>query len=149
MLRLVLNTIQSTEESTLGALYLDGAFQCFTLEDRVRTTGVKAYGKTAIPAGTYEIGLRKGSPMAKRYDKRYICHDGMLWLRDVNDFKWVYIHTGNSANDTKGCILVGNSAKKTLQGSVLRESRKAYQDLYPRVCEAVESGLRVVIKINR
>lgn len=35
---------------TVGKLYVDGEYECFTLEDPVRET--KIYGQTAIPYGT-------------------------------------------------------------------------------------------------
>ena len=44
---------QFTEHSTIGELSVDGAFECFTLEDVVRPVKIK--GMTAIPAGSYEI----------------------------------------------------------------------------------------------
>lgn len=150
-MRLELRTLNTFPGSTLGALYIDGTFECFTLEDPVRD-GEKVWGRTAIPEGVYDMDLRKGSPMARRYDKRYsrfLNHDGMLWLRNVPNFKWIYIHPGNYASDTEGCILVGDTVRKLPNANALGYSRDAYRRLYPKIMEAIESGLRVTIEVVR
>lgn len=38
-----------TNDSTIGELSVDGKFECFTLEDRVRPVKIK--GEAAIPLG--------------------------------------------------------------------------------------------------
>jgi hypothetical protein len=134
----------------MGALYIDDVFQCFTLEDQAQAGG-KVTGETRIPAGEYEITLRRGSPMAKRYDRAYrdLNHDGMLWIRDIPGFEWVYFHTGNTDGDTSGCILVGTGVIDTHRGGRISRSRPAYCELYPRVYEAIVSGLRVTLEVIR
>ena len=42
-----------SENSTIGKLYVDDQFECYTLEDKVRPVKIK--GKTAIPEGRYEV----------------------------------------------------------------------------------------------
>jgi hypothetical protein len=45
-----------TEKSTIGELFIDNNFFCYTLEDKVRAeTEAKVYGQTAIPKGKYEV----------------------------------------------------------------------------------------------
>ena len=47
-----------TPNSTIGELSIDGALQCFTLEDVFREGdifAVKVPGATAIPEGTYDV----------------------------------------------------------------------------------------------
>ena len=43
-------------DTTIGRLYIDGEYECYTLEDQPNDK--KVYGETRIPAGTYEIKLR-------------------------------------------------------------------------------------------
>lgn len=81
---------------TIGDLYVDGAFECYTLEDPVRE-GPKVYGQTAIPTGKYEVKLT-WSPRFKRE---------LPLLLNVPGFEGIRIHAGNTSKDTEGCILVG------------------------------------------
>lgn len=143
-MNLRLQRINDDGESTIGILFVDDKFQCFTLEDTYNEP--KIYGKTRIPEGTYEITLRREGKMVQKYDSKYEDHDGMLWLRNVANFEYVYIHVGNSNDDTDGCILVGRncstSGYQTISGSVL-----AYRALYPKVYEAIVAGHQVNIEI--
>lgn len=104
---------------TIGKMYIDGAYFCDTLEDTVRDiakdgTG-KIHGVTAIPAGTYKVTLSY-SPKFKRV---------LPYLEDVPHFSGIRIHSGNTAADTEGCILVG---RNTAVGR-LSESRHMEQKL--------------------
>lgn len=86
---------------TVGRLYVDGVFLCDTLEDRVRDLSreKKIAGKTAIPAGCYEV-IVNISPKFKRKLPR---------LLNVPGFEGILIHRGNTPEDTAGCILVGEN----------------------------------------
>lgn len=142
-MRIVVSRKLVSKESTLGLLSFDG-FHCYTLEDPPQA--VKIPGMTRIPAGEYRIELRAEGGMHARYAKRYGAdwHRGMLWLRKVPDFEYVYIHIGNIPDDTKGCILVGH----TLGRDSIGKSREAYRELYPRVRDAVLNGDIVTITIE-
>lgn len=58
----------------------------------------------------------------------------MLWLRDVPEFEWIYLHTGGNDADIEGCIPVGSGVDAG--GMTLRGSRNAYQKLYTAVAQA-------------
>jgi len=90
------------ETYTIGRLYIDGDGFCDTLEDKVRPDGVKIWGETAIPAGTYKVIITESARFKRR----------LPLLVDVPMFEGIRIHPGNTAVDTHGCILVGvNSVK--------------------------------------
>lgn len=138
-------------DSTLGRLFVDGipsrAFQCFTLEDERRKVKVK--GETCIPPGSYEIKLRHGSPKYGKFDERWDWHNGMLWLQDVPGFEYIYIHPGNTDDDTDGCILVGDVPLVLPDGEFkIARSRDAYADVYRKVMLALEADDRVVIHVS-
>ena len=106
-----------TDNSTIGDLYLNGEFQCHTLEDTCRR--VKIDGETAIPAGDYEIILG--------YSQRY--QSIMPRVLGVPGFTGILIHPGNTKSDTRGCILVGETAYKDSIGG----SKIAFNKFLPKL----------------
>ena len=139
-----LQRLNDDGNSTIGAMFVNDKFQCFTLEDTFNEP--KVYGKTRIPEGSYAIELRKEGGMVKKYDEKYSGHDGMLWLRNVDNFEYVYIHVGNDDDDTDGCILVGRNCN-TQNGQSINGSVLAYKDLYPLVKEQIDAGYPVNIEV--
>ena len=99
-MRLVLKRIAFRKTYTIGKLYVDGVYFCDTLEDPVRE-GEKIYGRTAIPAGKYDVLIT----MSPRFRKM------LPLLVNVPGFEGIRIHSGNNADDTEGCILVGVNDK--------------------------------------
>lgn len=102
--------ISLKSDYTVGRLYVNGEYVCDTLEDAVRDT--KIYGKTAIPCGTYKITMDvvsskfKDRSWAKPYDGK------LPRLINVPNYEGVLIHVGNTAEDTSGCLLVGQNKEK-------------------------------------
>ncbi len=84
-----------TDDVTIGELYVNDEFMCYTLEDAVRD--IKVYGKTAIPKGTYKVIFN----MSNRFKRR------MPLLLKVPNYEGVRIHAGNTHVDTDGCIILG------------------------------------------
>jgi len=136
------------KESTTGALQVNGEFVCFTLEDTKRIKKVE--GETRIPDGLYNIALRNEGGMTRKYAGQYgAMHRGMLWLKDVPGFKWIYIHTGNKRGHTEGCILVGDTLNNNKAGEgFVGKSRDAYRRVYPIIADALESEEAVSIRIS-
>lgn len=143
MLTLRLKRKPSQVDYTEGAIYLPGAVHpfCYTLEDEMHAVKVK--GETRIPAGKYRIKLRTEGGMHPKYKARFHFHKGMLWLQDVPGFEFVYIHIGNTDDDTEGCILVGMS----VANGYLSASALAYEKLYPIIASAVETeGAEIIVE---
>ena len=115
---------------TIGRMYADGVYLCDTLEDTVRPDGKKIAGQTAIPAGTYPVRITY-SPRFKKM---------LPMLDNVPNFTGVRIHTGNTAEDTEGCILVGYNRVK---GRVC-DSRAAFRRLFA----LLEKAGQIEIKIS-
>jgi len=141
MMELLLTRISSGDESTLGNLFDvtgtdDLTFRCYTLEDQRQD--VKVAKETRIPPGRYRILLRNEGGMVKRYNKRFDFHRGMLHLQDVPNFKYIYIHVGNSDDDTEGCILVGDGQiSNVVDRGQVSTSVAAYTRLYEKILEAL------------
>ena len=116
-----------TPKSTIGELSIDGTVQCFTLEDVFREGdifAVKVPGATAIPEGTYDVVVT----LSQRFKTE------LPEVLGVRNFTGVRIHSGNTAADTEGCVLVGRTRGVDSVG----ESRLA---LAPAL-EAIRRGLR-------
>ena len=131
---------QFGEEATNGLLFIDGVFECYTLEDQYQE--VKVMHETCIPEGTYEIKLRTEGGHHNKYASRYgNMHKGMLWLQDVPNFKWILIHCGNTDEHTAGCLLVGDSQENNQikTNGFIGSSSNAYKRIYPAIAEAVEN----------
>lgn len=140
----------SQKDSTNGLLFdITGGkrrFLCYTLEDEHRD--VKVAGETRIPAGTYRITLRTTGGFHGRYLKKYgEMHKGMLWVRDVPNFEYILIHTGNTDEHTAGCLIVGDSQQANFGDSdgFVGSSTQAYKRIYPVVAEVLEGGGNVTI----
>lgn len=90
----------------------DAYFLCDTLEPPVRPSGQFVPGKTAVPAGTYDVALTR-SPRFGRL---------LPILIDVPGRSGIRIHRGNTVDDTKGCILPGRYiGRGRLASSTARE----------------------------
>ncbi|MCI0692039.1 DUF5675 family protein [candidate division KSB1 bacterium] len=120
-----------TENSTIGELSVNGAFECFTLEDVVRPE--KIPGITAIAPGRYEIAVT----FSNRFQKY------LPLLLNVPDFQGVRIHPGNRPEDTEGCILVGQIREENSIGN----SRLAFDALFAKI-QAVTSVEKIFIEIT-
>ncbi|WP_316415835.1 DUF5675 family protein [Mesoterricola silvestris] len=123
--------------NTPGDLYLNGTWECFTVEDLVRPKGVKIWGETAIPAGIYKVIIN----LSARFKKL------MMRLLEVPDFTGILIHGGNTNEDTHGCILVGQklTAAGTIPGGY---STGAITALFAKVQAAIAAGREVWIEVK-
>lgn len=91
------------DKHTIGRMYVDGQYLCYTLEDKMREIPNKAvsdwkvYAQTAIPTGVYRLMIS----MSNRFKKP------LPQILNVDGFSGIRIHAGNTSADTEGCILVG------------------------------------------
>lgn len=144
-MQLLLRRKYKSESYTIGDLLVDGRFFCHTLEDAVRPLPAscpdtaagrpcrcrgKVYARTAIPAGRYRITLER-SPRFGRVLPR---------LHGVPHFQGVLIHSGNTADDSAGCILVG---RNTAKGRVT-ESRRTSDALNALLDGAADITIEIV-----
>lgn len=148
-MQLRLLRFSSHSDSTLGILHdvsKDTTFLGFTLEDEHRES--KLMHETRIPEGSYEIKFRTEGGMHSRYSKSYHYHRGMLWLQDVPNFEWIYIHPGKTDDHTSGCILVGGNVKENItRAGELDNSLMFYQRIYCHIADAIERGETVMIHV--
>jgi len=106
-IRLVRDIFTDTE--TLGKLFIDDVFFCYTLEDRLRhlkdsdpldyINHIKVKGATAIPSGEYRVILS----VSNRFGRL------MPEVLNVKGFAGIRIHGGNDHTMSEGCILVAEN----------------------------------------
>lgn len=125
-MRLELKRIARKKDYTIGKIYANGRYICDSIEDVDRglddsmdlkeIQAKKVYGETAIPTGIYRIKITYSS----KYKKQ------MPLVEDVKGFEGIRIHSGNTAKDSLGCIIVGENKVK---GKVIN-SRATYNKLF-------------------
>jgi len=144
-MELIVQRYSDENGSTLGLLFINFKFECYTLEDRYRSD--KIYGETRIPAGRYKIELKEQSRFDGRYKKKIKNYRGMLHILDVPNYKGILIHIGNTEEDTAGCLLVGNRANNNnCEKGMIYDSTSAFKSLYPKIANVIEQGEDVYIK---
>ena len=127
-----------TPVSTIGSLSINGVFECYVLEDTCRESlpgtwrpEFKLDAKTAIPYGSYAISITE----SQRFKRP------LPLLLSVPSFVGIRIHPGNSAIDTEGCLLPGQTQSRDFVGN----SRLAFEVLFAKLDRAFG---KEAIKIN-
>jgi len=158
-MNLELLRFSSTKDSTSGILSLineDGSkdFLAYTVEDPYREKKVKHI--TRFADGRYQIKFRSVGGFHSRYLKRYGAdyHKGMLELQDVKgysdeEYKYILIHSGNSANSSSGCIIIGDTQtnNQIKEFGWVGSSRNNYLRTYQIIRDALLKGDEVWINV--
>jgi hypothetical protein len=109
---------------TYGKLYINDNYFCETIEDEERAQ--KVMHETAIPKGTYKIILN----FSNRFQQR------MPLLLNVPNFSGIRIHTGNTDDDSSGCIILGRTRGRLKGQPAVLESRVVFNELMVRLTAA-------------
>lgn len=112
MLHFLLDRKWRKDTYTIGRLYVNGEFLCNTIEDVDRKLNqnmsateirkIRVAAETAIPTGTYAMRVTM-SPKFKRE---------LVEIVNVPAFSVIRIHRGNTADDSAGCVIVGENTSK-------------------------------------
>ena len=138
---------QFGKDATNGLLFVNGVFECYTLEDQYQA--VKVLHESCVPEGTYDIKFRTVGGFHERYKKKYgNAHYGMLHLQDVPNFTYILIHAGNTDEHTSGCLIVGETQQDLdiSDDGFIGHSGKAYSKLYNKVAKELLLGKEVSIE---
>lgn len=131
-MKMQLERLQLDPDVTIGALSIDGDFECWVLEDPVRevpgkpVADWKIKGETAIPYGTYAVQITQ----SQRFGRL------LPLLIAVPGFDGIRMHAGNTVLDTEGCVLVGTDRYARMLG----RSRMALDALIPKIDRALKQG---------
>ena len=146
-MKLTVVRTQFGTDATNGLLFINGIFECYTLEDQYQA--VKVMHETCIPEGTYDIKFRKTGGFHAKYTERYKnAHYGMLHIQDVPNFTYILIHTGNTDEHTSGCLIVGETQQdlEVSKDGFVGSSTVAYKKMYAKVAGQLLQGKDVTIE---
>ena len=121
-MKLELKRFEFTENSIIGKLYIDGQFECYTLENPYLDNKNNI---SSIPTGFYQWRVRDGALEGSKYDYKHI------HVMDVPNRSWILVHIGNYPGDTLGCILPGTSYDR----DAVWNSKIAFDKLMGKVSE--------------
>lgn len=116
---LVERDIDSSEPGIFGKLYINGTYFCDTLENR----------NFAVPCGLYQVDYN-GSPKFGRNLPMFFDRGNYGPNRGLR------FHAGNSPEDSKGCILVGE--RYYLTSGVRSKKLRYSRDWTDRLCDIFE-----------
>jgi hypothetical protein len=126
--------VSADGNATISDLFVNGARECFLLEDRVRETPFhpplsleawvaswKIKHKTAIPSGRFRVTYV--------WSPHFRCYVPLV--EKVPGYDAIEIHWGNKAKDTDGCPITGriHPARQDFVG----ESNIAWDALMPKL----------------
>ena len=157
-MELIVRRLYLKDKYTIGKLYINGVYECDTLEDKVRDFNKdgdlndigesKVYGKTAIPYGRYKVTLDVVSPKFSKY-KFYIevCGGKLPRLLKVQHFDGILIHIADGykgADLLEGCLGVG---RNLIKGGLLY-GKETFAKLYQKLEKADSNNEDIWITIE-
>ena len=129
----------------IDKLYINGKYFSDALEDPDRgltdsmsleeIKRIKVKGDTCIPYGTYNVTITY-SPRFKR---------NLPLINNVKGFDGIRIHSGNTPQDTEGCVLLGFNK---IKGQVV-DSKVTVNKFIDIVQKALNKGEKVTITITK
>lgn len=132
------------EKDTLGRLFIDGKFQCYTMEGEY-----SAEKNGAFPKGSYGITLHTEGGRHATYSYRFKeLHHGMLYLKDLAGISNACIHIGNRAADIQNSVIVGTQIVREGNHREVWHSDKAYMKIYKVMADSLLAGKSVVLRIS-
>lgn len=131
-MKLTVKRQHGTKGYTHGQLFIDDVYFCDTMEDQERD--IKIDGETAIPCGIYSVVIN----MSARFNRL------MPLLLNVPNYAGVRIHSGNTAANTEGCLLVG----KPYKNDFITASKETFAALFKIMNDAIADKQTITIEIT-
>ena len=134
--------------STIGYFTYDDNKLVYTLEDAHRD--VKIAGETRIKAGRYKLEFRRVlSDKTRSYRERFSWFTWHIWLRNVVDFTFVYMHIGNTIKDTDACILTGKYPNNnSVNSGMINESASTFEKFYKWISPKLEANEDIYLEVR-
>lgn len=124
-------------------------FFSYVMEDEHRD--VKVAGETRIPAGFYELKIRKEDTVLTikhraSYGAWFKYH---IEVTGIKNFSGVYVHSGVSEKHTEGCLLLNDTANNNMiEVGDMSRSQQAVKRFYEKVYDHLDSGNKAFIEIR-
>lgn len=152
----LLQRYSHNQESTQGLLIEKGGeFFSHLIEDQPQEK--KVSGETRIPAGFYELKIRKeDTPLTLKHRESYNKGHAIPWftyhieISNVPGFTGIYIHSGINDDHTDGCLLpvdtIHNNQIETTEAvgaRSLQAVKRFYDKVYPNLLAGNKAFLEV------
>jgi hypothetical protein len=128
--KLDLVRLSKLKNTTFGVMLVEGKPLCVTLEPGA---GVPTH--PAIPDGTYRCEIY----MSPKFGRS-------LQIMDVPNRTYILIHAGNTSEDTQGCVVLGSSYARAVEG--VSSSRVALSEFMALVDKAVTKKENILITVR-
>lgn len=120
------------EDGTFGMLYIDDEFLCYTMEPEDKGNKKNI---SCIPLGEYVCKRIRSHKFGNTFE-----------VTDVPNRSAILIHSGNTEDDTRGCLILGdvvgldeNKNKIGVFGS-----KKAFKKFFEKTIEVNEFNLNII-----
>ena len=157
-MKLTLKRIFKGPRYTIGKLFINGVYECDTLEDHDRgltsqmsleeIKAKKVYGETAIPTGTYSINMTTVSPKFSKYPfYKEVCEGKLPRLLNVKGYEGILIHVADGSKGADlvlGCIGIG---KNKIKGGLL-DGKETFKNLISELKKASNISEPIFITIE-
>lgn len=140
----------SKEDYSLSSFIINDNPFCVVLEDQKQLVKVKK--ETRIWEGEYFLGIRQEiTPLTQKYldDKRLQpWFERHIEVLGVKDFIGVYIHIGNTDEDTDACLLVGQRPFGFTEENKIVSSVATYKQFYLWAYPKLKAGQQIKLIIK-
>lgn len=121
-----------TKKSTIGEFTIDGSeIKGFILEEKGPDTTISGI-EQRIPIGTYNLAWHNGTKIKKGLK---------VYNSDVSKDRAILIHSGNTANDTEGCLLPGSTRSVDFVGN----SKNKLNEIFDYIEEKGIDNAKIII----
>lgn len=123
-MKLLIRRKPAADEAILGELFIDGVFECFTLENAA----------FEIPIGLYPMEITPSHRFGRL----------LPLVENVPGRSGIRMHAGNMPVDSEGCILLG----QRMERNEVLLSRAALDAFQPKLASALAHGDHVTLTIT-
>lgn len=130
-------------DSTLGILYLNKKFYCYTIEDYCDENNTNC----RVPPGIYHIGFYDNPLLNKEYELAINNFKGHLRLVDTPADLITIIHYGGLGKSLTGDIMLTDLTENQDNTSLLKQSEITFGNFYNWVSIRLQNGEKVTLEI--